>query len=132
MTTHGKGTFTLTGFDEQTAEEFGDGTKLTRARITQTMDGDLDGESTSDLYMYYRADGTAEFMGFQRFVGRIGERSGSLVLQSTGGYDGSVARTTSTVVPGAGSGDLAALRGCAASAAPQGSTGEYTIDYDVE
>lgn len=131
MTTRAKGTFEVAAFDEETTEEFDGGMKLTRARIVQTMTGDLQGEMTNHYLMHYRDDGTACFVGFQRFEGRIGDRSGSFVQQSSGGYDGRQAKTTSFVVSGSGNGGLHRISGAGTSAAPHGSTGTYTFDYDL-
>jgi hypothetical protein len=131
MTTHASGAFELKSFDEDTTEEFEDGTKLTRARIVQSLSGDLEGDLTVDFFMYYRADGTASFAGYERFVGRLGDRSGSFVQQAIGTYDNTQATTTSFVVPGSGTGDLAELSGEGTTAAPHGSTGTYTLDYHL-
>jgi Protein of unknown function (DUF3224) len=131
MSTQAKGTFQLKSFDEDTVEEFAEGGKLTRARIVQIYTGDLDGEAASALTMLYRPDGTATYVGFQRFTGTVGDRSGSYLEQVTGGYDNTEARSTSQVLDGTGTGDLAGLRGTGTSAAPHGSTGTYTLDYDL-
>jgi hypothetical protein len=125
MTTYLKGTFEAKSFDEETSEEFEGGTKLTKARIVQTMAGDFEGDSTIDYLMHYRSDGTASFVGFQRFVGRVKERSGSLVMQMSGSYDGTLTRATGFVVSGSGSDDLANLRGKFTSEMPHGITGAY-------
>lgn len=131
MTTHAKGTFEVKSFDEETLDEIDGGTKLTRARIVQTMAGDLEGELTNDYLMHYRADGTASYLGFQRFIGRVGDRSGSFVQQATGGYDNTQAKATSFVVSGSGTGELSNLRGEGTAVAPHGSTGTYTLDYTL-
>jgi len=131
MTTRASGTFEVSSFDEETTEEFGGGLKLTRARIVQKMTGGLDGEMTINYLMQYRDDATACFVGFQRFVGRMGDRTGSFVMEATGGYDGTSARTTSFVVSGSGSGDLDRISGAGTTAAPHGSTGTYTFDFDA-
>ena len=58
-------------------------------------------------------------------------RDGSFVLQSIGSYDGSVARSQLTVVPGTATGELAGLTGAGSSEAPHGSTGTFTLHYEV-
>jgi hypothetical protein len=131
MTAQAKGTFQLKSFDEDTVEEFEAGGKLTRARLVQTVTGDLDGEQASALTMLYRPDGTATYVGFQRFTGTLGGRSGSYLEQVSGAYDNTEARSTSQVIEGSGTGDLADLRGEGTSAAPHGSTGTYTLAYDL-
>jgi Protein of unknown function (DUF3224) len=130
MTTHAEGSFELKSFDEEPYEELDGGAKLTRARIVQALTGGLDGELTADLLMYYRRDATASYAGFQRYAGRIGDRSGTVVMWASGGYDGTQATASASVVPGSGTGDLRELRGDFTSAAPSGPTGTYTFDYD--
>ena len=131
MAGHAKGTFEVKSFDEETTEELDNGTKLTRARIVQTMTGGLEGETTSEYVMHYRQDGTASFAGYQRFVGDIGDQSGSFVEQTTGAYDNIEARSTSSVVTGSGTGTLTNLIGQGVSVAPHGMTGTYTFDYEL-
>jgi hypothetical protein len=53
-------------------------------------------------------------------------------LQSIGGFDGKVARADVTVVPGSGTGELAGLRGTGTAEVPMGTSGSYTLDYDLE
>jgi hypothetical protein len=131
MTTDANGIFSVKSFDEVTVEELSDSTRLTRAHIVQTVTGDMDGEWTADYVMYYRADGTASFAGFQRFVGSVRDRYGSFVQQTTGEYDMDQARATSAVVDGSGDGDLSGLSGKGTWTAPHGSTGSYTLEYQA-
>jgi hypothetical protein len=131
MSIHAKGTFALKSFDEETFQELDGGTKLTRARIVVTMSGDLEGEATSDALMYYLPDGTASFTGYQRFVGRIGDGDGSFVMMAVGGYDGSEATTTTTVVTGSGTGALVDIRGEGSTAVGHDGAGTYSFDYEL-
>lgn len=50
------------------------------ARFTKSFTGDLEGESQVEYLMMYRPDGSASFVGLERFTGRIGDRSGTFVL----------------------------------------------------
>ena len=52
--------------------------------------------------MCYREDKTADFVGLQRFVGRLGSRSGSFVMQTQGSFDGTEAKGSLAVVAGSG------------------------------
>jgi Protein of unknown function (DUF3224) len=132
MTTHIEGTFKLASWDENTYAELDGEAKLTRASIAQDFAGDLTGTGTSELLMHYREDGTATIVGLVHMAGTIGDRSGSFVLQSTGTYDGSEARSTWSVIPGSGTGQLRGLRGDGVSVAPGGPSGTYTLDYDLD
>ena len=131
MANHAEGTFTLTSWDEATYEELADGAKLTRARITQDFHGALEATGGWDALMCYRADGTADYVGLQRLVGRLAGRSGSFVLETQGIFDGTQARTAWRVLPGSGTDELRGLRGEGSSAAPHGPNGTYALDYDI-
>ncbi len=133
MTTHATGKFEIKSWDEAPYLELGDGRKFTRTSVVQLVGGDVQGESTSEMLMYYRPDGTASYVGFAHVAGRIGDAEGSFVLRSSGEYDGTTARSTSEVVPGSGTGGLADLRGSGESASPHADYpfAPFTLDYEL-
>jgi hypothetical protein len=108
------------------------GGKLTRASVGQSFSGDIEGEGAVEWLMCYREDGTAHIVGLQRITGRIGGRSGSVVLETTGKFDGQEAKGSWTVVPGSAGGDLRGLRGSGEATAPLGTSASFTLDYDFE
>ena len=130
MSTHATAKFKIQSWDEQPVHE--DGAKLTRASVEQAFSGDIEGEGSVEWLMCYREDKTADFVGLQRVAGQVGDRSGSVVLQTVGTFDGNEARGEWTVVPGSGSGDLQGLRGKGGFNAPHGSEAAVTLDYDYE
>src|SRR5688572_7169612 len=115
MTMHATGTFAIKNWDEKTWEgkswDAEAGAKLTHALVTQSLQGDIEGEATAQTLMVYRADGSASFVGLLRVVGRVGGRAGSFVLQQSGTFEGDTAKATWSVVPGSGTDDLRGLRG---------------------
>ena len=113
------GTFTIKAWDEQPWAELDEAPKLTHARVTTSYTGDLEGEGTSGLLMVYdQADAT--YAGYERFVGSLGDRSGSFVLRLDGGFEDGAASTSWTVVTGSGTGELASLTGQGGYLARQG------------
>ena len=64
--------------------------------------------------------------------GGIGDRSGSLVLQSTGEFDGKEAAGPLEIVRGSGTGDLAGITGSGTFSAPLGGEPSVSLDYDFE
>src|SRR5919108_6125928 len=105
-------TFKIEEWDEKPYAEMEDGRKLTQASVRQALSGGIEGEGEVEWLMCYRADQTADFVGLESIVGRIGDRSGSFVaLHSAGSFDGTVARGELSVVPGSGTGELQGLRG---------------------
>ncbi|MGD9890751.1 MAG: DUF3224 domain-containing protein [Dehalococcoidia bacterium] len=115
MTTRAIGTFAFKHWDEVPYGEDEGGARLTHSSITNDFHGDVEGEGTLQYLMIYRHDGegwnSADFVGFERISGRIGDRSGSFVLKHAGTYTDGVASASVTVMPGSGTGDLRGLRG---------------------
>ena len=70
------------------------------------------------------------FVGLERIVGTVGDRSGSFVLQHTGTFDGAVAKAKLSVVPGSGTGGLAGIEGEGTFEAGLGSDGVRSIELD--
>jgi hypothetical protein len=125
------GTFEVTAWDEKPYLEMSDGRKLTRASVKQRFTGDIEGEGSVEWLMFYREDGTASFVGMQHVVGKIGGRSGSFVLETTGSYDGTTARASWSVILGSGTSGLSGLRGTGTYVAGHGSTAEITLEYEL-
>lgn len=131
MTTTAKATFQVTGWDEKTYEDLDGSGKLTRASVTQTFTGDIDGDGAVEFLMAYSAADAADYVGVQRISGRVGRREGTFVLTSTGTFDGTAAKGTWTVVEGSGTGRLAGLTGSGTFDAPLGGQPSVTLDYDI-
>ncbi|HEX5224169.1 MAG TPA: DUF3224 domain-containing protein [Solirubrobacteraceae bacterium] len=125
-------TFKIDSWDEQPYVENDDGSKLTRAHVEQTFEGDIAGQGEVEWLMCYRPDETADYVGLQRIVGRVGERSGSLVLISTGTFDGTEAKGPLTIVRGSGTGELEGIAGDGELRAPMGSQPSVELDYRFE
>ena len=124
--------FKVESWDEQTYAELDEGRKLTRASVSQAFTGEIEGSGAVEWLMCYRPDGTASFVGLQRITGRVGERSGSFVLETAGTFDGQEASADMSVVPGSGTEDLSGLRGTGRFAAPHGSPATVVLDYDLQ
>lgn len=132
MTTQAAGGFKVQSWDEQAYGELDEGVKLTRASVTQTFTGDLEGDGAAEWLMCARADGTADFVGLVSVSGRLGDRKGGFVLENRGTFDGNTAEGPWSVVPGSGTGELAGLRGEGRFSAPLGSEATLTLAYDFE
>jgi hypothetical protein len=124
--------FAIRSWDEKPYSEGQDLPKLTRASVSKTFTGDVEGEGQVEYLMIYRGDGSATFVGLERVSGRIGTRSGTFVLQRTGVFEGGQARETYTVVPGSGTGELRGLRGEGTSAVGHGSEHPFRLSYELD
>jgi hypothetical protein len=131
MAAQATGTFTVSGWDENTYEELDGGGKLTKAHVKFGFDGDLKGEGGWEAVMCYGQDGSASFTGFQRTVGQLAGRSGSFVVRADGSYEDGQARTLWQVVDGSATGDLRGLSGSGEAVTTGGSGGTFTLDYEL-
>jgi hypothetical protein len=132
MSTHATATFEVESWDEKPYDEMEGGPKLTRASITKSFKGDIEGEGRLEYLMIYRDDGSANFVGLERIIGRVGDRSGSFVLQHSGTFEGDRAQATWFVVPGSGTGDLRGLRGEGGFASGHAESYPITLDYGFD
>lgn len=131
MTVHVEGAFEVSSWDEKPAEGLESTVKVTTARVGQRFTGGIEAETIADMVMTYRTDGTAEFVGHHRVLGRVDGHSGSFVLRANGTYDGAEARTDFAVIPGSGTGELGGITGSGWAAAGQGSTGTYHFAFTI-
>ncbi|PKN94871.1 MAG: DUF3224 domain-containing protein [Chloroflexi bacterium HGW-Chloroflexi-6] len=111
MNAIGQATFATKNWDEKPYSEIDAGRKLNRVQATFTYNGDIEGEGTLEYLMAYSPDGTGSFVGLERIVGRIGNRSGSFVAQHTGTFDPKSVSTHWEFVPGLGTEALEGLVG---------------------
>lgn len=130
--TKAAGSFDVQAWDEKPYDELEGGRKLTKASVKQRFSGDIEGDGSVEWLMFYREDGTATFVGLQRFIGSVHGRSGSFVLETSGEYDGNEARAAWSVISGSGTEELRGLRGKGTYVAPHGSRASITLEYDFE
>lgn len=105
-----KAVFSDAEWTEQAYAE-ADGVKLTRARYVCRYRGDVAGRSVVESLMAYRTDGSVTFVGLERFEGQVLGRTGSFVVRHEGEYRDGVAESRGQLVPGTGTGALAAVSG---------------------
>jgi hypothetical protein len=131
MKNQANGRFAIKSWDEKPWSEGQDPPKLTRATVTKTFTGDLEGESQVEYLMTYRSDGSATFVGLERITGRIAGKTGTFVLQRTGVFENGQAKESYSVIPGSGTGELQNLRGEGRSAVGHGMEHPFSLDYDL-
>lgn len=131
MKTTANARFAIKSWDEKAYSEGPDQPRLTRAAVVKTYTGDIEGDAHVEYLMMYRADGSAAFVGLERIVGRIGDKSGSFVLQRIGAFEGGQAKETYSVVAGSATGDLEGLRGEGSSAVGHGTEHPFALSYEL-
>jgi len=104
-------TFEVKSWEESAFDEQENLPKLTRALVTRAYSGDIEGSSTTEWLMAYAEDGSATFVGLERFVGQVGGHKGTLVLQHVGSYAEGAAKAKLVVIEGANSGSLKSATG---------------------
>jgi hypothetical protein len=124
--------FAIQTWDEKPYSEGQDLPRLTRASVTKTFTGDLEGEGQLEYLMMYRADGSADFLGLERFVGRLGGKTGTFVLQRIGVFEGGQAKESYSVIPGSATGELRGLRGDGRSAVGHGTEHPFMLNYELD
>ena len=123
--------FAIKNWDEKPYSEGPDLPKLTRAAVTKTFTGDIEGEGHVEYLMMYAGDGSASFVGLERVVGRLAGKTGSFVLQRTGVFESGTAKESYVVVAGSGTGELRGLRGEGTSAVGHGLEHPLTLNYEL-
>jgi hypothetical protein len=132
MSTIGKATFTSKTWEETAFAEFDGGRKLTRVHAVFAYEGDIEGEGTVDYLMAYAPDGTGNFVGMERIVGRIGDRSGSFVAQHTGVFDPKSVSTHWEFVPGLGTDALEGITGIGEIKLEGHGPYQFTFEYHLQ
>jgi hypothetical protein len=124
--------FTIKSWDEKPYSEGQDLPRLTRATVTKTFIGDITGEGQVEYLMMYRSDGSATFVGLERFVGRLDGKAGTFVLQRTGIFEGGQAKESYAVIPGSGTAELVGLWGDGTSAVGHGAEHPFTLNFELD
>ena len=130
MKIHATGSFEVKSWDEKPYSEIDGQPKLTRADVVYAYHGGFEGEGKIEYLMCYSSNNIAYFIGYEEVTGRLGDRTGSFVLQHIGTYEGGAVKDALTVVPGSATGDLSGLLGQGSS----GGDGEaiFTLDYQID
>ena len=125
-----KGSFEVTGWDENAYEQLPNGGKLTEAKVRQRFTGDITGEGSVVWLMGYTKPNRARFVGLQRIVGTLAGRKGSFFAETSGDFDGTVARWRAAIVGGSGTDQLEGISG-EEDGAPEDAVGELLRRWDV-
>jgi hypothetical protein len=125
------GTFRVTGGTDEPYETPTQGLRLTHASGTQRWEGDIEGDGAVHWLMAFRPDGSARFVGLQRFSGTLLGRSGSWVATATGDHADGASRIQLEVVPGSGTDRMRGITGTGALEAPGGPEGTYLLEVTL-
>lgn len=133
---HATGNYEVASWDEKTWDgkdhKEVHGAKLTHAKIVHPFHGGFEGEGKVQYVMSYLDDANATFVGLMQMNGRLGDRSGTFVMKIVGAFANGEARSTWSVIPDSGTGDLKGLRGEGETVAVHADLQPYTFDYSFE
>jgi uncharacterized protein DUF3224 len=129
---HATGHIEVASYEPVPYDQPADGPALVEIHVSESFVGDITGEGTARFLQTSHADGSASFVGVERVVGSIGDRSGSFVLQDEGTLVDQLVSGRWFVVPGSGTGQLSGLRGEGGFTAQLGQNAEITLDYWFE
>jgi Protein of unknown function (DUF3224) len=118
MTAKLETTIRIDNWDEQPTQEYDDGTKVAHAVVKLTDGNDGLRTGLMETVLYYRSDGTSDYVGAIHLEGELGGRSGSFTAIGEGGYDGTTASSAMRIVEGTG--DLAGVTGTVSSSSTHG------------
>ncbi|MEV7119257.1 DUF3224 domain-containing protein [Kitasatospora griseola] len=130
MATRATGTYTTKSWNENPYHKEEGSATLTRASVENVFTGDFDGQGILEYLMVYGADGSATYVGLQRFEGTIGDRKGTFVARIEGTFTSAAAETW-TIVEGSATDGLAGLSGTGSVKSVDATTAEYTVDYTL-
>jgi len=105
---------------------------LIEVRLSETFNGDIDGESPVRALQVLRDDHSASLVSVQRFRGKLGGRQGTFVLQGQEIVENGKIKATWFVVPGSGTGALSGLRGEGGFQGEFAKGSDATLDYWFE
>jgi uncharacterized protein YndB with AHSA1/START domain len=111
MPAQAKSVLKLKNWNEMPFSEIEGGPKLTKGSFVTVYQGELQGESVLEELKCYFTDAYATVYGLERITGRVGDKSGSFVLEHRGKFENGIHTSKRTVVPGSGTGDLKGIRG---------------------
>ena len=104
-------TFQVTSWDQHSYDKPEHAPELFHTDVKKVFHGEIEAESVATLLMC-QSDNGGGYVASERVIGRIGERSGSFVIQHGGAMEGNnVAESFGYIVPDSGTGELRGLRG---------------------
>ena len=130
--THATGRITVHAYEPAPYDEPADGPALVRIHVAESFSGDIEGDGVAEFLQVSVAKDSASFVGVERVTGRVGDRSGTFVLQDAGTLSRTTVSGTWFVVPGSGTAQLEGLRGEGGFVAELGESAQITLDYWFE
>jgi hypothetical protein len=130
--THAEAKIAVQSYDPEPYDESAGAPALVRIHVVEQFSGDIEGGGAANFLQVSLAEDSASFVGLERVTGRVGDRSGTFVLQDEGTLQGTTVSGRWFVVPGSGTAELQGLRGEGGFTAQLGEGADVTLDYWFE
>lgn len=106
-----KGTFQITNWQETVIHSFDSGAKLSKALVSQSYSGDINGSSEVHYQLSYESSGEVNFNGFEFITGSLGDTLCQLTLQHSGTFERGVAKSQFVIISSSTHAELLGLKG---------------------
>lgn len=131
MSTTATATFSLDSWNEETWQDAPEGMKFSRAKVTKTFTGELEGSSQAEFLFAYGLGGNG-YVGHERFDVTIDGNKGTFILQHQAvGLASDEGGAQWHIVPGTGTGDLAGIQGTATMRKLEDGSHTFTLEYEL-
>jgi hypothetical protein len=107
-----------------------DDTKLGRAQLTKTFQGDFKGHSSAEILTAQAPQGSAAYVGLERLTGSLRGRSGSFVLVHAA-TDPQARSVPVSVLPNSATAELVGLRGRGQIERHPDGSHTFTLEYEL-
>ena len=127
MALKASGSYAVKKWNEVTYREISPTMKMTRASVEYAFAGEIEGKAAVEYVMFYsysdpkdQHKSTASYVGLIRFEGSVSGKSGSMVWEDNGTFEGGAAKSSLRIAKGSGTGQLEGISG----------TGSYLANQD--
>lgn len=131
MSNKAKSQFKIESWEETPFSEDKNGPDLIRATVQQTYTGDIQGEGILEYLITTFNEDFSRFIGFERVTGTIDGHAGSFILNHDGTHEDGVAKSTFTIEPDSGTGELKGIHGNGRFEASHEEC-QFTMEYHFE
>lgn len=123
--------FELLNWDESPYWQGEDGSKMTKASISKSYFGQLQGVGQLEYIMSYQADGSASFVGMERVNGKLEGKQGEFVLQHQGHFVQGKVHSSFVLVKGSATRELTGMEVQGHFIAGHGAKVQFEFDYQL-
>ena len=104
--------FQVTLWDLKPFDETADAPTLLRGIVKKTFDGELKGESTGEILMYFASDGSAGYTVMDKVSGELCGRTGTFIMMHGATHTpAETSRAGGIIAPNSGTGELKGING---------------------